>query len=259
MMLKSVKQRLLLVLMFFLFSGLLFAQVPSSERQKVVLKSGKSYVGEVLVNTPDLLIVKLDDGSRFQFKMSEVLQIHPSSAAIVDPSLVVSTESAEGAFISAAIDVSAGLCMIKNRTNAAPFTQLSLVFGTDKIDQETIFLGLGVAYSHAFVKQADAAFSFVPVYVQLKKKLQSPAFAPILGLDLGYAFATKEEYRGGVYSKLSVGFMQQLNHQTSAHLGLFAGAQLLSAPLEEQFNDATHSYYGTSSMLSIGLSIGLRF
>lgn len=258
MILGGRKHSGLIIVFFLLFAAIFHVSAQDAMRQKLTLKSGKSYYGEVLVNNPDLVIIKLDDGSRFQFKNSEVELIQPATDVLVQTNEFLAVKR-DSAVVSAAIDLSGGISFAKNKMDVVPYTQISIVFGTDKLDNGTIFLGLGLGYNHAFLLQSDESLAFVPLFLQLKKSISANALSPSLSLDLGYAFATSKTYSGGLYSKLTYGLMRKLNDQTSVHFGLFGGAQLLSAQLSEQFNAVEHSYYGTTSMLSFGLNVGLKF
>lgn len=249
--------RMILVFLF-VFSAIFHTAGQNVSREKLTLKSGAVYFGEVLVNNRDFVIIKLDDGSRFQFKKSDVEVLQPANDIYIQ-TIETTVVNRDSTLISAAIELSGGICMAKNKMTSVPYTQVSLVFGTDKLDNKTIFLGLGLAYNAAFLSQSDETLSFVPLFVQLKKSLSKQVLSPTLSLDLGYAFATSNDYGGGAYSKLAYGLMRKLNNRTSANFGLFVGAQMFSADLSEQINAVAHNYFGTSSMLSVGLQVGLKF
>ena len=44
-------------------------------QDKITLKTGDVYVGEIVVKTDDLIMIKTKDGSKFQFQVSEISKI----------------------------------------------------------------------------------------------------------------------------------------------------------------------------------------
>ena len=50
-----------------------FAQ--NAVAEKVFLKSGKSYTGEIVLRNDEVLILKLSDGTRFQFAAQDIEKI----------------------------------------------------------------------------------------------------------------------------------------------------------------------------------------
>lgn len=232
-----------------------FSQNTVSER--VVLKSGKSYTGEIILRNEEVLILKLSDGTRFQFSIQDIEQIEAVSSS-EEPQTEQDEKEPEH-ILSGIIELSGGVTAAQYKTTAVPFTSAGITFGSDQFGDGTFFMGLGAAFHSAFLPAPETAISFIPVYLKGRKIFKRSITSPYISLDLGYAFAAQKDYSGGIYSKINLGIQKRLSYKTSFFAGVYAGATGFGGELTEQLNNNTYTFSGKTAFVSGGLSLGLQF
>jgi len=247
---------ILISILFLCFS--LFAQ--TTFQDKITLKTGEVYVGEIVVRNQDMVMIKTPNGNRYQFPLSEIKELGKEKIVLsekIKPD-VVEGKRGEDNFCGM-IELAGGISQSKYVFGSSLNTQVSLLFGTKKIKGKNIFLGAGVGYNSTHPVGSQEPVRFLPLFFRLQNTLTSKRTAPYLGMDVGYAFGLKTNYSGGVLVKLSAGVTHKLNPKTSLSAGLFAGVQSLSGQLTEVNELGVYSYQGKTSMKSAGLKIGLSF
>jgi hypothetical protein len=231
-----------------------FAQ--NAVAEKVFLKSGKSYTGEIVLRNDEVLILKLSDGTRFQFAAQDIEKIETVTS---EEQQAEQNEKEPEPVLSGIIELSGGVSAAQYKTSAVPFTSAGISFGSDQFGDGTFFIGVGTAIHTAFLSAPDVALNFIPVYLKGRKIFKRSIVSPYIALDLGYAFAAQKDYSGGIYSKINLGIQKRLTYKTSFFTGLYAGVTGYGGSLTEQYENNNFSFNGKTAFVSGGLSLGLQF
>ncbi|MBN2766800.1 MAG: hypothetical protein JXR27_10550 [Paludibacteraceae bacterium] len=224
--------------------------------EKVTLKSGKSYIGEILLRNDEVLVLKMIDGTRFQFRISEVEAISEAKAnEAVEPAEADDSDH----ILTGMVDVNVGVAHARFKSNASAFTGAGISFGTDRFADETVFWGIGVGYLAFSLAQSDDAVGFIPVFFRARKVFNRNIVSPMLMFDAGYAFSTENTYEGGVYTKLNFGMLRRLNYKTSFFAALYAGVAGYGGQLTEQTNQGSFNFVGKTAFVAAGVTLGFQF
>lgn len=228
---------------------------------KITLNSGEVYVGEIVVKTSEIIMIKTQNGARYQFQLTEIRQVEKIPIAEQTQNQTkISGEliQQEGNF-SGQLEFDAGISNAKFAFTSSPNMQVSLTFGNKKIFGKDLFLGVGAGYNKTLLEPNATSVDLIPVFVRAQSTLSKKHTAPYFGVDAGYTFSTATNYDGGTFVKFSIGLSHRLNHKTALITGLYAGLNSISGNLTETNNLGTFSYYGNTVMKNLGLKLGLQF
>lgn len=248
-----MRQFCILVLTFFL-SLQLWGQ-ESNTVDKITLKTGEIYTGEIVVKTPDMVMLKAKSGTRYQFQLSEVKSIEKTveTDSTIQSANSIAPNPTEGNF-SGLLDVSGGIASAQNIFTSLPNTQASLTFGNKKVLGKDIFVGVGVGYNVTFIPTGTVGL--IPVFLRIQHTLNKSKTAPYISMDAGYSFSSGSAVGGGTLVKISFGIVHRLNYKTSFIAGIYGG---LNSILGNQTDQNGYSYYGNTTMQSTGIKLGLQF
>lgn len=250
-----------IILICIMFSFLsIFAQTIMQD--KVILKTGEVYLGEIVVRNQDMVMIKTQNGNRYQFPLSQIKEMSRVKLTQVplDTLHTIRNEvkQSEGNFCGM-IELTEGVSQAKYDFGWSPNTQLSLLFGTKRICGQNLFLGAGIGYNITNVKVNPESIRFLPVFIRLQNTLNKKRTAPYIGMDAGYSFALNSDYGGGVLIKISAGITHKLTYKTAVFAGVYTGVQALSGQLTETNELGVYSYPGKTTMKSAGIKIGMSF
>ncbi len=228
---------------------------------KVTLKTGDVYTGEIIVKTDDLIMLKMKDGSRFQFQTSEISKIEKAiqneESNTQSPEVTEIKKSSDN--FTGIIEFAGGVSSAQNAFDSSTNTQVSLIFGNKSVLGKQLFLGAGIGYNTTLIETKSELVSFLPLFLRMQNTFSTSRTSPYIGMDAGYAFALNENYGGGLFAKLSVGISYKISYKTFISLGIYGGINSIAANQIETNNLGTFSYYGNTSMNIVGVKAGLQF
>jgi small nuclear ribonucleoprotein (snRNP)-like protein len=254
-----MKQFCIFVLTIFL-SFQLYGQ-ESAVSTKITLNTGEIYIGEIVVKTPDMVMIKAKNGTRYQFQLTEVKQIENILLADLSNTAtanVLSVSQSEENF-SGQLEISGGISNAKYAFAASPNAQASLTFGNKKAFGKDLFVGLGIGYNNVFVESGSTFLSLIPVFAKFQSTLTKDRTAPFIGVDAGYAFSVSPDFGGGTFIKLSAGITHRINFKTAFIVGIYAGLNSISGKLKETNDFGTFTYTGSTMIQNMGVKFGLQF
>jgi len=250
----------LIALVLGLFISILVWGQESATLNKVTLNSGEVYIGEIVVKTADLIMIKAKNGTRYQFQLKDVKEISTISAIEVANNATDKTKASltdEGNF-SGQIEITGGISTAKNAFTSSPNGQISLAFGNRRAFGKDCFFGLGAGYNTIYIPSGSTVALF-PVFVRIQNVLSKEKTAPFIGMDAGYAFATTTNFKGGTLAKISGGISHRINYKSSFIAGIFVGINQLYGDIKETNDLGTFTYKGNVTMLNAGIKLGLQF
>lgn len=230
-------------------------------QDKVTLKTGEVYIGEIVLKNNDIVMLKDAEGTRFQFPTSEIRSIEKVTSTEITKTHrngIPVNEPSSGN-VCGLLELSGGFGAAANKFGSSPNGQISLSFGSRTINSRALFIGGGIGYLTVFESRNSEIISFVPLYFRLKNNFSNKQNAPYLLFDAGYSFALTSGYEGGLYSKIGFGFQYNASAKTSVYWGAFTSIQNFAGNLTETRNSIPYNYYGNSNIVNVGLSVGLQF
>ena len=253
--------RKLSLLFLFIFVLSVSSNAQTETADKITLKTGEVFVGNIQVRNAELVLIQSLDGGRYQFPNSEIKSIEKVDLNKFNPKTddLVDNSHHEDKVIFGLAELSGGVSSAKNKLSVAPGGQLSLTFGVKLFEQKSIFTGVGIGLTSVLNTEEDETISFLPVFLALKTNLTDNTNTPYLQFRAGYSLALTDEMKGGLYSRLSVGWSHKLQESTTLLVGLHTDVQAFSGNLIETNQNGTYSFYGNSGLLNFGLNIGIEF
>lgn len=244
-----------------LFVQLISVNAQTGTADKITLKTGEVFVGNIQVKNAELVLIQSFDGSRFQFPNSEIKSIEKVDLNKLNTKADSLDEDSyyEDKVIFGLAELSPNISSAKNKLSVAPGGQLSLTFGTKLFKQKSIFTGVGIGLTSVMNTKEDETISFLPIFLALKTNLTDNINTPYILFRAGYSLALTDEMKGGLYSRLSAGWSHKLHENTTLLVGVHTEVQNFSGNLIETNENGSYSFYGDSGLLSFGLNIGLEF
>ena len=246
------------ILVILLLNSLLLVAQEAIQKDKITLNSGEVYIGEILVRNNELIMLKSKDGTRYQFQSTDIKKVEKELVQVdstKEPSEIIhSTANFSGIF-----ELSGGISSAKNCIDTSPEAQLALIFGNKNAFRKNLFLGLGMGIDKILVFSNSTSIGFLPLFLRLQTTRNKNRTTPFVGMDAGYAFALNQGFGGGAMLKITAGISHRINYKTFLIAGVYAGANAISGNLTETNDLGTFTYYGNTSINSLGVKIGLQF
>jgi len=237
-----------------IYIGLLLGIVIGTRAEIVVLQSGQTIEGEILVNNEDIVMLRDQNGRKFQFPRTEVIEIKQSQQIVVEQPQE-STISMSKGNCALRLDLSGGGLFVPQLSNGGT-ASVDLQIGSRRIGQQRVFLGGGVGYQAAV---ANKAYHFIPLMAVFSMPLMQGKHAPEIGAALGYGFAIKQPAKGGMVAKLDVSWRYQFAPTSALLIGVQTRFQQAHVKYMEVVDGK--EYYSTlgRNFVSLGARLALEF
>lgn len=262
-------------------------------RMRVFFRAGHSLAGVVKAQTDDVIVLKTDDGTTYQYPMSDVravvadtlhrmrlpdkgvlkayllhetedkwVFIEPSGSVVqcdkesVRPRGHVVESGKGGQPVLLHISLQASLSNQPLPPVLGGGIEGKVAIGYRDVVHRRFFVGGGVGYDCRF--NASSQQQLLPLFARMEYYLlPERSWSPYVGVDAGYAFKLKGLLRGGLLCELSVGVQRQVGvkHQTF-FLALFFKAQQCGAQVSESISSEVFYRNGYTSLLNGGLRLG---
>jgi len=240
----------------FIFSAVsLFAETPATD--KVVLKSGTVYYGQILVQNDEIVLLKANDGKRFQFQRSDVKEVALNVARVV-PLNADSAETDDVGNMCGVIEATSSVAYAGNYIDASPAIGVHLLFGTKMVDDLPYFAGIGTGVEMIFA--SGVTQGFIPLFARFQKRFNERNVSPYAGVDAGYAFAIgNNDCKGGPMATISAGIGIKAGSSSQFLIGVDLGIRDIKGKLTEDNSHGNYIYEGHTSLFMGGLRIALQF
>ncbi len=227
----------------------------STWAEVVTLRSGKTVRGEVLLRNEEVVIVRLPDGSRYQYPASEVVSVAEDKAQTESRQ---EAQKAVGGSKKAAVhvDVAGGAAYVP-QIGWGGAVSAELLVGAHDLMGKQVFLGGGVGY-HA-VMAGGEVYSFVPLQVATFIPLTETQHAPVVNMALGYGFAVGNRAKGGIRAETGIGWRCRIHAKSSLSLSATVQWQQAQIHFTEVVDGNAYTRFAGTNMLSVGVKMGLHF
>lgn len=239
--------------------GILFiwhVLICSVHAEVIVLRSGKTIKGEILLNNDEVLILRQKDGSRFQFPKQEIASINADNVQ----KLQSTTDTLASSKIAFSLSVAGGATYTPNGWGG--FVKPMLFLGANIVQKQPIIIGGSIGYYGVIT--SDNTYSWIPIQATLrypiirnKTNCNTKKGQPLISTSIGYAIATSQKWDGGVCVGVDLGWQKNLNNISNFYITLTA--QCLQTRIEtiEIIQDNTYQNLRGCTLGSIGLCLGI--
>ena len=238
---------------YILLIGLLLLSF-TAMAEVVVLRSGQSVKGEIMLQNEDVVIIRSNNGMRYQYPMNEVLSIQKE-----EQETVVQEETTTSKTKKRTVSLSAqamGGALYVPYLGWGGYAGADLMIGANLINKK-VFLGGGIGYRAKVVEKE--AYSFIPLQVCVSSLLGEKQSAPVVGLNVGYGFATNAGTQGGICVGADMGWSFEINHETRLALGLNAEWQQAQTDVEQIIEDKKYTNHMGVNFITVGAKIAILF
>lgn len=231
--------------------------IVSAHAEVVVLRSGQSIKGEILLNNEEVIILRKKDGSRYQYPKQEVVEIQIEKAPTISTSETASITPSKAVEIRA--QVQAGAAYVPYIGWGGNF-QFDAALGTHQIQGKDIFLGGSIGYHTLFGLQET--YSWIPLQLVAQWAIplsRNTPHYPMVAATIGYGFATKRHWSGGICTGINVGWGYRMNQNSSVSVAATAQWQQTQITITETINHIPYNNTIGCPILCLGAKIGIQF
>ena len=236
---------------------LLFCSAFACQAAVVTLKSGKKIVGEVLINNADVVIVRDNDGARFQYPAADVVSVVDEEVKETEEDNPEQKEKrTQGSKkVTFLLDAGGGGAFIPNEANGGFFGG-ELLIGSRYIGQKSIFLGGGLDVACMFMP--NATYVFLPLQVAVKVPFIEGKHSPYMGANIGYGFGVKNCV-GGLYTSAEVGWRYVINPRANMYVSLRVQFQQATITGSTTIGETTFNDHSGRNFVTFGSQFGISF
>ena len=235
---------------------LLICSVLVSQAAVITLTSGKKIVGEVLINNADVVIVRDNEGARFQYPAVEVVSVVEDETSEEQETPQQEEKKTQGGKkVTFLLDWGGGGAFVPHDDNGGFFGG-ELLIGSRYIGQKSIFLGGGLNVECMFMP--NATYVFLPLEVALKVPFLEGKHSPFVGVNLGYGFGVKN-CKGGIYTSAEVGWRYVINPRANMYVSLRVQFQQATVTGTTTIDQTTFNDNSGRNFVIFGSQFGISF
>ena len=235
---------------------LLICSVLVSQAAVITLTSGKKIVGEVLINNADVVIVRDNEGARFQYPSAEVVSVVEDETSEEEETPQQEEKKSQGGKkVTFLLDWGGGGAFVPHDDNGGFFGG-EILIGSRYIGQKSIFLGGGLNVECMFMP--NATYVFLPLEVALKVPFLEGKHSPFVGVNLGYGFGVKN-CKGGIYTSAEVGWRYVINPRANMYVSLRVQFQQATVTGTTTIDQTTFNDNSGRNFVIFGSQFGISF
>ena len=220
----------------------------------VVLQSGQSVKGDIVLQNEDVVIIRATNGMRYQYPMNEVVSIKAEEkdtrATNTNKTTLAKTKT-----VSLSAQAMGGALYVPY-LGWGGYAGADLLVGANLMNKK-VFVGGGIGYRAKIVNKE--AYSFIPLQVCISSVLGDNQNAPALGVNVGYGFAATAGTQGGICVGADLGWSFEINHETRLVLGLNAEWQQAQTDVEQIIEDKKYTNHMGVNFITVGAKIAILF
>ena len=217
--------RIVCMAVLLLLSVLVMAE--SAMQHRLVFRSGRVVVGEIVQRNDEVVIVRDSYGARFQYPMSdiqEIIEVSNQKSEVSSQQDETNSRSVTNVKrTSLGFHLAGGVVSLDGLLGGAIAADFRL--GANNLCGRHIFLGGQVGYRGLIVD--SKTLSLIPIDVVLELPLVQGKHAPMLCANIGYGIGIGG-IRGGVNAGLALAYRYHFSRTGALHVGVEAEVQQLS-------------------------------
>jgi hypothetical protein len=226
----------------------------------VILRSGQVIKGEIILQNEEVVIIRDNNGMRHQYPTNDVVAIKQEEQQNTSTE-ESKTHTSKKKILALSAQTTGGALYI-------PYLGWGGHIGADlmigaNIWNKKLFLAGVIGYRGKMVN--DVIYSFIPLQVCMSSILGDKQNAPIVGMNLGYGFATNTGTQSGICVGADVGWGFEISHETRLVVGLNAEWQQAKTKVYQEiiFPETNESklyenYMGVN-FIALGAKVSIHF
>lgn len=236
---------------------LLLLWVAPLRAEVVTLRSGKVLRGTVLLRNDEVLILRDQNGARFQYPAAEIVSVEDDSAEPETPAEVkpAAEKTVSKSRVALRLTLNGGGVFSPGYDNGGG-VGADLWIGSRRIGGRRVFLGGGVGVQTALLP--DRKGIYIPLQAVMSMPLTDGKHAPEIGLGLGYGFTTHHT-KGGLTAHMALSWRYQFSEKSALLLGARVTFQADDFPVTETQDGVEYSGTLGRSLVHVGLNLGIEF
>lgn len=229
--------------------------------ETIVLRTGARVKGTILFENEEVVVVRTDEGARFQYPRTDVLQVLTDDEPVMVNDGVANEEGTAPEITtpkkaSILVEVAGGAA-IQPGEGIGGGASADLLVGSHHIGGRHVFVGGGVGYHGLFIG-ADK-YNFLPIQVAVRMPLTEEKHAPMFGVGVGYGIALSKAYLGGLYAGADFGYRCQLNPKSAIAVVAFAQFQQAMMPVVTEIEGVEYAQTAGRSLVTTGVKLAFYF
>ena len=234
------------------------ASVLCAHAETIVLRTGARVKGTIVFQNEEVVIIRSEEGPRFQYSHSDVMEILADDVEETEPAEAeVQQEEITTSKKASILLELAGGAAVKPTDAVGGAVSVDLLVGSHHLGNKHIFVGAGLGYHGVFL--GAEKYNFLPIQVAVRMPFTEQKHAPVFGVAVGYGVALSKDYLGGIYAGVDFGYRCQLNPKTAIALVAFAQFQQAIVPTETTIEGVPFTQNIGRSLVSSGIKLALYF
>ena len=226
--------------------------------ETIILRTGARVKGNIVFENEEVVIVRNEEGQRFQYPRAEVEQILSDDQAVEKPQETSAEEEEITTSKKASILLElAGGAAVKPGEAVGGGVSVNLLVGSHHLGDKHIFVGGGLGYHGVFL--GAEKYNFLPIQVAVRMPLIEQKHAPVFGVAVGYGIALSKDYLGGLYAGVDFGYRCQLNPRTAIALVAYTQFQQAIVRSETIIDGNPYAQKIGRSLVTPGIKFTLYF
>lgn len=253
-----------------------WAAILCAHAETIVLRTGARVKGTILFENEEVVVVRTDEGARFQYPRTDVSQVL-TDAQIAE---IEAKEKAEAERKAKELELQqraeaeklpdittpkkasilvevAGGAAIQPSEAVGGGVSADLLVGSHHIGGRHVFVGGGVGYHGLFL--GAEKYNFLPIQVAVRMPFTEEKHAPMFGVSVGYGIALSKEYLGGLYAGTDFGYRCQLNPKSAIAVVAFAQFQQAMMPVTAVVDRLNFEQTAGRSLVMTGVKLAFYF
>ena len=208
--------------------------------ETIILRTGARVKGNIVFENEEVVIVRNEEGQRFQYPRAEVEQILSDDQVVEEPQETSAEEEEITTSKKASILLElAGGAAVKPGEAVGGGVSVDLLVGSHHLGDKHIFVGGGLGYHGVFLGAEKYNFVF--------------------GVAVGYGIALSKDYLGGLYAGVDFGYRCQLNPRTAIALVAYTQFQQAIVRSETVIDGNPYAQKIGRSLVTPGIKFALYF
>ena len=243
-----------------IYIALLFCLVAlCAHAETIILRTGARVKGTIVFQNEEVVIIRNEEGARFQYPRAEVTAIMTEDVS--EPDVPVWSEDTDEEITtskkaSILLELAGGAAVVPNE-KAGGAASVDLLVGSHHIRDRHLFVGGGLGY-HGFFMGAET-YNFLPIQVAVRMPMTEKKHAPMFGVAAGYGVALSKDYLGGIYAGVDLGYRCQLNPRTALAVLIYAQFQQANVTVTSTIEGVEFTHSAGRSLVASGLKLAFYF
>ena len=242
------------------------AAVLCAHAQTIVLRTGARVKGTILFENEEVVIVRTDEGARFQYPKTDVEAVLSDEEAVKANGEGANGEGTNDEGIAPEITTPkkasilvevAGGAAIQPGEAVGGGASADLLVGSHHIGGRHVFVGGGVGYHGIFL--GALKYNFLPIQAAVRMPLTEDKHAPMFGVSVGYGIALSKEYLGGLYACADFGYRCQITPKSAIGVVAFAQFQQAMMPVTAELERVAYKQTAGRSLVTTGMKLAFYF